>query len=301
MTIIAVSGASGFVGTHLCPELISRGHRVVAIPRAALGALDLHRSLDGVEVIVHLAARAHVLRESSKDPRTEFWKINVGLTQAAARAAKAAGVKRFIFLSSAGVLGSRSPPAGFDDASIASPHDAYTASKLAAEACLEAEIGAAMQLVMIRPPLIYGPGAKGNFLRILRLARSGWPLPIGSFRAPRSMIGIRNMVNLIADVAADRRVSRSTLLAADRETISVADLYIMISRFAGHRPWLAPLSPATIRWLLRLSGRSSDIARLIEPFVLCPTRAQLQFGWTPRYTLDDELRRTVFSELKKNQ
>lgn len=298
MTIIAVSGASGFLGGHLCPELISRGHRVVEIPRAVLGAADLHRNLEGAEVVVHLAARAHVLRESSNDPHAEFWRVNVGLTQSAARAAKLAGVRRFVFISSAGVLGASSPPGGFDDDSTACPHDAYTASKLAAETWLKAEFGAEMQLAILRPPLIYGPGAKGNFMRILRLAVKGLPLPIGSFRAQRSMIGIRNMVNLIGVVATDQRVGRATLLAADRETISVADLYRRISRLAGHRPWLAPLPPAIIRCLLSLSGRRSDIVRLTDPFVLRGTHVQSQFGWTPPYLLEDELRRTVLSELE---
>ena len=300
MTIIAVSGATGFVGRHLCPHLVSRGHRVVEIPRAVLGAQDLHRNLGGAEVLVHLAARAHVLRESSGDPHAEFCRVNVELTRSAARAAKRAGVRRFVFMSSAGVLGASSPPGGFDDDSAASPHDAYTASKLAAETCLEAEFGAEMQLAILRPPLIYGPGAKGNFMRILRLAVQGWPLPIGSFRAQRSMVGIRNMVNLIGVVAADQRVSRATLLAAECETISVADLYRTIARLAGHRPWLAPLPPAIIRCLLGLSGRRSDIVRLTDPFVLRATHAQSQFGWTPPYLLEDELRRTVFSELDKN-
>jgi nucleoside-diphosphate-sugar epimerase len=300
MTVIAVSGASGFLGRHLRPDLISLGHRVVEIPRARLGAQDLHRDLEGAEVVVHLAGRAHVLRESSNDPRAEFRRVNVGLTQAAARAAKIAGVRRFVFMSSAGVLGASSPPGGFEDDSAVCPHDAYTASKLEAETWLTAELGAEMQLAILRPPLIYGPGAKGNFMRILRLAVKGLPLPIGGFRAQRSMIGIRNMVNLIGVVATDRRVSRATLLAADRETISVADLYRAIARLAGHRPWLAPLPPAIIRCLLSLSGRRSDIVRLTDPFVLRAARAQSQFGWTPPYLLEDELRRTVFSEMNKN-
>ena len=297
MTTIAVSGASGFLGRHLCPELIARGHRVVQISRAALGAADLQRKLEGVDAVVHLAARAHVLHETSLDARAEFWASNVGLTQSAARAARSAGVKRFVFLSSAGVLGASSPPAGFTDDSTPSPHDAYTASKLEAEAWLNAELGEAVRLVILRPPLIYGPGAGGNFMRLMRLALKGYPLPIGGFHAQRSMIGVRNMVDLIHLMATDQRVTRSTLLAADRETISVAELFRAVARHAGHKPWLAPIPPALIRWLLSVIGRRSDVVRLTEPFVLRPAIAQSHFGWTPPHLLQDELRRIVFCEL----
>jgi nucleoside-diphosphate-sugar epimerase len=298
MTVIAVSGASGFLGRHLCSELISLGNEVIEVSRAGLASEDLYRQLEGVDVVVHLAARAHVLNERSNDPRAEFWKSNVLLTQSMARAAKLAGARRFVFLSSAGVLGASSPPGGFDDDSIPCPHDAYTASKLEAEAWLNAELGAEMQLAILRPPLIYGAGAKGNFMRLLRLAIRGWPLPIGSFRAQRSMIGVRNAVDLIRVLVADPRLTRATLLAADRETISISELFGAVARHAGHRPWLAPVPPALIRYLLGLAGRRSDIVRLTDPFVLRPTIAQSQFGWTPPHSLQDELRRTVICELE---
>ncbi len=301
MTVIAVSGASGFLGRHLCPELLSLGNSIVEISRANLQAESLHRSLEGVDVLIHLAARAHVLREPGADAREEFRKANVGLTQSAARAAKRAAVKRFIFLSSAGVLGASSPPRGFDDESIPCPHDAYTESKLEAEQWLKSELDADMQLVILRPPLIYGPGAKGNFMRLLRMALKGWPLPIGSLRAQRSMIGVRNMVNLIAAAAAHPRTLRTTLLAADEETISVADLYATLSEQAGRRPWLAPLPPEIIRWLLNITGRRSDVVRLNDPFVLRPTHAQLQLGWRPPHRLADELRWTVLSGLDASE
>ena len=297
MTVIAVSGASGFVGRHLCPALASLGNRVIKISRAELQAESLDRTLEGVDAVVHLAARAHVLKDSSADPRAEFWKVNVGLTQSAARAAMRAGVKRFIFLSSAGVLGSKSPPPGFDDHSPPRPHDAYTQSKLDAELWLNAELDARMLLVILRPPVIYGPGARGNFQRLIRMAVNGWPLPIGGFRAPRSMIGVRNMVNLIAVAAAHPGALRTTVLAADAETISVADLYAAIARLAGRTPWLAPLPPTIIRYLLILTGRRSDVVRLTDPFELRPFKAQSQLGWMPPHRLADELRWTVLSEL----
>ncbi len=298
MTTIAVSGASGFLGRHLCPHLRSLGHGVIELARADLVPEKLPRTLDGADALVHLAGRAHVLKETSEDPRTEFWNSNVALTQSVARAAMSAGVGRFVFLSSAGVLGASSPPEGFSDDSIPCPHDQYTASKLAAETWLNAELGSGVQLAILRPPLIYGPGARGNLMRLLRFALNGRPLPIGSLRAPRSMIGIRNMLDLIAVVATDRRVNRATMLAADQETISISELFSTVSRLAGHSPWLAPMPPVLIKWALAVTGRRSDIVRLTDSFVLRPDIARSQFGWMPPYSIQDELRLTVNCELQ---
>jgi UDP-glucose 4-epimerase len=298
VTVIAVSGASGFLGRHLVQELLVEGHCVVAITRPLLYSKELAAKLAAVETFIHLAARAHVLKEDCDDPQAEFLKCNLDLTQIAALAAKQAGVKRFIFLSSAGVLGASSPAGGFEEDSVPHPHDAYAASKLQAEEWLNAELGASMDLVILRPPLIYGPGAKGNLMRLMRLALKGWPLPIGALRAPRSMVAIRNIVDLISILATDARPIRATMLVADRQTISVADLFRTVARQAGHRPWLAPLPPVLIRSLLTLAGRDSDIVRLTGPFVLNPSIARSQFDWVPPYPLQAELRRTVLCELE---
>ncbi len=298
MATIAVSGASGFLGRNLCPQLRLLGHTVIEFSREDFVGDGLAGKLNGVDAFVHLAGRAHVLRETSEEPRAEFWKSNVDVTRLAARASMSSGVRRFVFVSSAGVLGASSPPGGFGDDSPPNPHDDYTASKLEAENCLKAELNHTMELVIVRPPLIYGPGAKGNFMRLMRLALKGWPLPIGSFRAQRSMIGIRNMMDFIAVVATDRQVPPGTFLCADQETISIAELFSQVSRLAGHAPWLAPVPAVLIRSLLALTGRRSDIVRLTDPFVLRPTLARSQFGWMPPYKLQDELRRTVRREFE---
>jgi nucleoside-diphosphate-sugar epimerase len=294
---IAITGASGFIGRHLCPALSSLGNNVISLGRQDLGSPDLARKLEGVQAVVHLAARAHILRESSASPAEEFRDANVGLVQITASAARSAGVSRFVFLSSAGVLGSRSPQSGFHDHSSPSPYDLYTSSKLEAEEWLNAELDGNMQLVILRPPLVYGPGARGNFMRLLRFALRGVPLPIGNLREQRSMIGIRNLVDLIGVMVADPRVKHTTMLAADRETPSVCDLYRTVSRLAGHDPWLARAPSSILEWLLRLTGRRSDIARLLHAFLLTPTIAESQFGWTPPYSLEEELQYTVSCEL----
>lgn len=297
MTSVAVSGATGFVGSHLCPELAVRGHRVTQLSRTLLQSPQLVTALEGIEAVVHLAARAHVLREQSADPQAEFLRCNLGLTQALGLAARRAGVKRFIFVSSAGVLGATSPAEGFSEESPPHPHDLYTASKLEAERWLSAELGAGIAVVILRPPLIYGAGARGNFARLLRLAIRGWPLPLGALRAPRSVVAVRNIVDLICSLVAARGEARAPMLVADRETTSVAGLYRTVAQLAGHRLWLAPLPAAFIRSMLAVAGRDDDVARLTGPFVLQPRVAQLQFNWVPPHLQRDEIRRTVMDEL----
>src|SRR5579872_3719194 len=197
MSIVAVSGATGFVGHHLCEDLRVRGHEVRCVSRPLLSSGDLKLALAGCQAFVHLAARAHVLRERSADPQAEFAEANVQLTRSAATAALQAKVPRFIFLSSAGVLGATSPPEGFTDASPPRPHDPYSASKLAAEQWLGTALGPSLELAILRPPLIYGAGARGNLMRLLQLALRGWPLPLGALRAPRSLLAVRNLTDLI--------------------------------------------------------------------------------------------------------
>ena len=301
MTTIAVSGATGFLGRHVSRELLARGHDVRAISRPLLGSGDLAAALTGATTVIHLAARAHVVRDECEDPRAEFWKSNVAVTQALAVAAMRARVKRFIFVSSAGVLGASSPPEGFAEEAVPHPHDAYTASKLQAEQWLNSELGASVGLVILRPPLIYGAGAPGNFARLLRLAVKGWPLPLGALRAPRSIVAVRNIVKLISALAADGSPVHATMLVADRETISVAELFQTVARHAGHRLWLAPVPPALIRSVLAVAGRGDDVFRLTGPFVLRPQIAQLQFNWVPPYSQQAELRHTVACELAAMQ
>lgn len=297
MTSVAVSGATGFVGSHLCPELAARGHRVTQLSRALLQSPQLITALEGTEAVVHLAARAHVLREKSPEPRAEYLRGNLGLTQALGLAARRAGVKRFIFVSSAGVLGATSPPEGFNDESPPHPHDLYTTSKLQAERWLGAELGAGVALDILRPPLIYGAGARGNFARLLHLAIRGWPLPLGALRAPRSVVAVRNIVDLICTLVAARGEARAPMLVADRETTSVAGLFRTVAQLAGHRVWLAPVPVAFIRSMLAVAGRDHDVARLTGPFVLHPRIVHLQFKWVPPHSQRDEIRRTVMDEL----
>lgn len=297
MSVVAVTGATGFVGRNLCQELVARHIKVRAISRALLQSVDLGERLAGADTLVHLAARVHVLHDAGADPRAQFWRSNVTLTQIAALAAQQARVKRFIFVSSAGVLGATSPPAGFSEDAAPCPHNAYTASKLAAEQWLTSTVDPRMGLVVLRPPLVYGAGAPGNFMRLLHLALKGWPLPLGALRAPRSLLAVRNLVDLLVKLASDASPVRATMLVADREVTCVSDLYQTVALHAGHRPWLAPAPPALIRSLLALTGRSDEFNRLTGAFLLRPKIAQLQFHWNPPHTQEAELLCTALAEL----
>lgn len=302
MTVVAVSGAGGFIGQVLCAELVSRGCSVKPISRTLLASSELAASLVSVDSFVHLAARAHVLQEQAADAAGEFYRSNVGLTQLAAVAAARAGVRRFVFVSSAGVLGLSSPAGGFLEDSPPRPHDAYTLSKLQAEQWLQAQRPQNLELAIVRPPLVFGPGARGNLMRLMRLALRGWPLPIGGLIEPRSVIGVRNLVDLLCLLATTSQpVQAPPMLVADRELTSVSQMYAAAAQHAGHRPWLAPVPAAIIRSVLRATGRTADIPRLMAPFVLVPQLARKMFAWTPPFPLDMEIQSSVLAELRLKQ
>jgi nucleoside-diphosphate-sugar epimerase len=289
MTGIAVTGASGFVGRHLCAILERRGCRVLPLSRQRLASPDLAAALADIDFLVHLAGRAHVLHAAGAEAQRAYLEANVHLTQKVVRACAAAGVRRVLFLSSAGVLGCRSPPGGFTDQSIPAPHDAYTHSKLQAEQWLRQQVAAQLQVVIVRAPLIYGPGAPGNFSRLAHAVRAGWPLPIARLLAPRSMLGVRNLADLLHAAGTHAAAPGQTMLVADREIISVAELARAIGRHM-HRPArLFALPPALLAGLLRLLGKSADVARLLDPFELRPGIVAEKLGWSPPFSLEQEL------------
>ena len=291
--IVAVTGASGFIGRHLCVAAERAGAVVRRVDRESLYADGLARKLVGADVIVHLAARAHVLRESARDPEAEFARANLELPRRVGAAAKRAGVQRFIFLSSAGVLGSSSGSEALTDESPTNPHDIYTRSKLAAELALRGDIRDHLDLVIVRPTVVYGPGAPGNFGRLVRAAASGWPLPVGRADAPRSLLGVRNLCDFVLRVASAPTAQGGSYLVADRETTTVAELARMVAGQAGRKAWLLPVPP----WLLSAAlvglGRRRDVGRLLAPFVVRSTAASSDLGWSPPYRLAEEIAWTL--------
>ncbi|HEV7606545.1 MAG TPA: NAD-dependent epimerase/dehydratase family protein [Steroidobacteraceae bacterium] len=288
MALIAVTGASGFIGRQFQLHCSERGHEVRVIARCDLERGGAH-SYAGANAVVHLAARAHVLDETEINSVEAYRRANVELTQRVFLDSLAAGVKRFVFMSSAGVLGNASPPAGFTDDSPTSPHDEYSRSKVDAERWLLAHRDDGVVKVLVRPPLVHGPGARGNFGRIVRAAERGYPLPVGGLYARRGMVGVRNLCDFTLVAALDPRAVTSTYLVSDEQTLSVRELTIALRQLFG-RTGRVPWVPASVlAALLRVLGRGADAARLTQPFELQPTRARKTFGWRPPYTCAQEL------------
>jgi nucleoside-diphosphate-sugar epimerase len=292
MAIIVVTGASGFVGRQFRIHCEARGHEVRGLIRQELESSGQHL-YSGADCVVHLAARAHVLNETERDVPAAFRRANVELTQRVFLDSLSAGVRRFVFMSSAGVLGNASPPGGFTDDSPQSPHDDYSRSKGEAERWLLAHPDERAVKVIIRPPLIHGPGARGNFGRILSAAASGFPLPVGGLNARRSMIGLRNLCDVTLVAALDPRARTTTYLASDEETLSVRELTIALRRLFGRSARVPWVPAGVLASLLRIVGKGADANRLTRTLELRPMRAFETFGWRPPYTCEQELSWTV--------
>jgi nucleoside-diphosphate-sugar epimerase len=289
---IAITGASGFIGHALVGHVEACGHRVIPLSRRDLDS-DLQRAIGSADVLVHLAGRAHILDEGSNDPRQAYRSSNVQLTERVLGAAIGAGVRRFVLMSSAGVLGNATPSAGVDDDAPAAPHDEYARSKLEAEQLVRTVAAGTIEAVILRPPVVYGPGAPGNFARILQAVIRGFPLPVGALRAPRSMIGLRNLCDLTLRASLHQGAAGATMLASDRETVSVRDLAVALGRGLGKRPLIFSVPVPVLTAVLRMSGRSADVARLTSPFVVHARRASELLDWSPPFTLAEEIDWTV--------
>ena len=303
---ILVTGASGFVGTALCRELIARRHTVrgtvrklgppgaaspellqVPIPDIA-AEFDRRALLDGVDAVVHLAAIAH----RSAGTEAEIRRVNVDGTVRLAEAA-AGLVRRFVFLSSVKVHGEDSGSGAYREADAPRPEDPYGRSKLEAEHALTGIAArSGMELVLIRPPLAYGPGVKANFLRLLGWVDSGFPLPFASVRNRRSLIYLGNLVDAIARCA-EHPAARGPFLVSDEETVSTPGLVSRIARALGRPARLVPAPPALLLAAGTIAGRRGEVRRLIGNLVVDPSRARRLLDWRPPYALDEGLVETA--------
>lgn len=287
--LIAVSGATGFVGRHLVAGLVARGWRVRALVRrqadlapgvtsAVIGDLRrpamLAEALSGVTAIVHAAGLAH---QPADIDDAAMRAINTDATAHLARAAMRAGVTRFVFLSSLRAQVGPAAAAVLTEASPPAPCDAYGRSKLAAEEVLA---GLDLDWAALRPVLVYGTGAGGNLATLLALARRPWPLPFGLVRAPRSIVAVEGVVDAVATLLTAPGPLRRPFLAADARPLGLAEMVAALRRGLGRRPGLVPVPPAVLRLGLAAAGRADMASRLLEPCVVDTTALQA-LGWMP--------------------
>ena len=305
-----VTGASGFIGKPLCVELLRRGHLVRAAVRSAGtefdgvervpvgaidGATDWSDTLTTIDTVVHLAGRVHVMNDRADDPLAEFRRVNVQGTLTLARQAAAAGVRRFVFLSSVKVNGEMTPAGrAFSETDAPAPQDPYGQSKYEAEQGLRqlaADTG--MELVIIRPPLVYGPGVKANFAALARAVQRGWPLPLGAVQNRRSLVALDNLVDFIVTCATHPRAANQTFLVSDGQDLSTTELVRGLARAAGVSARLLPVPVWVLRAVAAPLGKGDAVQRLCSNLQLDIAKARDGLDWRPPVSVDEGLRRAV--------
>jgi nucleoside-diphosphate-sugar epimerase len=259
------------------------------------------QALDGMAAVVHLAARVHVMAETSTDPMADFRAVNVGGTLTLARQAAAAGVQRFVFVSSVKVNGESSRPLqAIRELDAPAPQDPYAISKHEAEVGLrQIATDTGMEVVIIRPPLVYGPGVKANFAALMAAIANGTPLPLGALHNRRSLVGLDNLVDFIITCLTHTAAANETFLVSDGENLSTTDLARRLG-IALNRP--ARLIPVPATWLMagaRLLGRRAAAERLCGNLQVDITKARTLLGWTPPISVDEGLRRAAAGMLPK--
>lgn len=308
---VLVTGATGFVGHFLCARLLKEGWKVLGtlleseIPSCLVdevepvtvrplgGNTEWGQALAGVDTIIHLAARVHIMDDPSADPLTEFRKVNVaGTARLAAEAAKA-GVKRFIFISSIKVNGEESP-SPYTSASRPAPSDPYGISKWEAEQALrkiESETG--MEVVVVRPTLVYGPGVKANFLTMLKIISKGIPLPLASITNKRSMIYVGNLVDALTVCAVHPAAAGQTYLVSDGEDVSTPELIRRTAKALGLPARLFSFPVSLMRLAGKLTGKRGAVNRLTGSLTVDSSKIRQELGWMPPLTMEEGLAETA--------
>lgn len=310
MTTIGISGATGFVGKALLQKLgpdtfsarrlLHRSDPRLLLPDdRVIGdigpATEWRHALEGVDCVVHLAARTHILNEHSPDSLAAYRHINVEGTRNLARQAVMAGVCRFIFLSSIKVNGESTADQPYRETDTPAPIDAYGISKLEAEDVLrDICSSSAMELVIVRPPLVYGPGVKGNFLRLLQLIQRGIPLPLASVNNRRSLIHVENLADAICSCLKVPAAAGQTFLASDHdEGIATNTMITLLAEGLNRPARLFPFPPRLLQLAGVMLGQSATIARLTGSLSVSASHLRNVTGWRPRIPLDQGLIETA--------
>jgi len=315
-TSLAVTGATGFVGSALVQRCVAlappdRASSVLAITRQrpanlvagacyaqvghSYGDTDWQAVLAGKDVLVHTAARVHVMSDTATDPLTEFRRVNVFATLQLAREAAAVGVKRLVFISSVKVNGEATLPGQpFTADDIPAPLDPYGISKMEAEQGLRqiaADTG--MEVVIIRPPLVYGPGVKANFAALMRAVQRGWPLPLGAVHNQRSLVALDNLVDFIVTCITHPQAANQTFLVSDGQDLSTTELVRGMARAAGVPARLLPVPVWAFQAGATLLGKGDAVQRLCGNLQVDISKARTLLGWHPPVSVAEGLRRAI--------
>ena len=308
---VLVTGANGFVGRVLCAALTQHGHAVrgavrssttaasAKTPYVAVGEMteqaDWSVALTDVDVVIHLAARVHVMRDTAVDPLAEFRRVNTAGTEHLARCAAASGVKRLVYVSSIKVNGEETHEGQkFSGADRPAPQDAYAISKWEAEQALPRvaqETG--LEVVVVRPPLVYGPGVKGNFAQMLAVVAKGIPLPFAAVDNRRSLVYLGNLVDALIACATQPAAAGQTYLICDGEDISTSDLLRQLAVTMGVSSRLFPCPATLLRLAGKLVGKSQQLERLLGSLQVDSGKIRRELNWQPPYSLQQGLQATA--------
>lgn len=311
---ILVTGANGFIGKALVTSLCQQGYAVRATVRSELAKSQLNEyknayglntlticnlgelsaktdwctALENIDIVIHCAARAHILRETSTHPLDAFRQANTQVTENLAKQALAQGIKRFIFLSSIGVLGNNTYATPFTDASVPNPQAPYAQAKWEAEQALNA-LPNTMDRVIIRPPVVYGPGVGGNFAKLLALVNKNIPLPFGAIKNKRQFIGIDNLVSFIHACITHPQALNATFVVADNEVISTTQLLRNVAFIMGKKTILLPIPHKLLAWAFKTLGKSKIAGQVLGNLEITSVNADQLLNWTPPFTMNEQL------------
>ena len=308
---VLVTGANGFVGHKVAAALATAGHQARGAVRDTKTQLpDLYServcsgeigpetnwssALEGMDAVIHLAARVHIMNDLSDDPLRDFRRVNVAGTERLARQAHRAGVRRMIFISSIKVHGEGEDGQYLTEDSPVRPVDPYGVSKLEAEEALHriaADTG--LEVVVIRPVLVYGPGVRANFLSLFRLADMAIPLPLASIDNRRSMVAGANLASLIVHCISDPRAAGENFLAADSDALSTPEWLRRIAAALGRPSRLFPFPPTLLKMGSRCIGKPGLAARLCDSLIADSSKTNRLLGWNQPLSTDEALVRTA--------
>lgn len=292
MKKIFITGSTGFVGRHLITELSKRNIPFIAGERSLYGDFVNQKNwahiLDGCDSVIHLAARVHVMDETSSDPLSEFRKMNVEATINLAHVAKKIGVKRFILISSIKVNGEETVDRPFNASDTPYPQDPYGISKMEAEIeLLKLHAPGIFEVVIIRPPLIYGPGVKANFEKLFQYAGLKIPMPFGLVENKRSLVSVLNLVDLIMTTLIHPRAGGEIFMVSDDRDLSLSKLIRLMAKVQKKKAFLLPVPVGLMKFAATMLGKKSYIDRLFGNLQVDIEKTKKLLNWKPPYSFEE--------------